>query len=53
MPADVMVQLIATVYFIKLATEVIVSPLTVKIITLIKRSENVDVYEAPSLSLNR
>lgn len=53
MPTSVIVQLIVTVYLIKLGTEIIISPLTVKIITLIKKSENIDVYEAPTLNLSR
>ncbi len=46
-----MLQLIATVYGIKLATEIIVSPFTVKVIATIKKKENIDVYEEPHLGL--
>ena len=45
------VHLIATVYAIKLATEIIVSPITVKIISWLKRYENQDAYEKPSAFL--
>ncbi len=50
--SNTMIQLIATVYGIKLATEIIVSPITVRVIKAIKKSEKVDVYEEPSFSLN-
>jgi uncharacterized integral membrane protein (TIGR00697 family) len=46
-----MLQLISTVYGIKLATEIIVSPITIRVIGIIKKRENIDIYEEPSLSL--
>ena len=53
MSSSTLVQLIATVYFIKIVTEIIVSPVTLKIIGFIKKSENIDTFEAPSLTLNK
>jgi uncharacterized integral membrane protein (TIGR00697 family) len=47
-----MIQLIATVYGIKLATEIIVSPITVRVINAIKKREKTDIYEEPTFSLN-
>lgn len=49
MPTAVLLQLIVTVYLIKIATEVLVSPLTMLAIRWIKKREGVDVYERPSL----
>lgn len=46
-----MLQLIATVYGIKLLTEIILSPITVKVIAAIKKKENLDTFEEPHLSL--
>lgn len=48
MSGSAMLQLIATVFGIKLATEVVVSPLTMRLIACIKRRENIDVYEVPA-----
>ena len=53
MSASTLMQLIATVYFIKIATEIIVSPITLKIIGIIKKAENIDTFEAPTLTLNK
>jgi uncharacterized integral membrane protein (TIGR00697 family) len=53
MSGSTMLQLIATVYFIKIATEIIVSPLTLAVINRIKRTENIDTYEDPSLSFTK
>ena len=47
-----MLQLVATVYGIKLATEVLFSPLTMKIIAYIKNKERLDTFEEPSLRIN-
>lgn len=47
-PGGVLLQLMATVYVIKIATEIIVSPLTVRLIYWIKQRDGVDVYEAPA-----
>lgn len=44
-------QLMATVFLIKIATEVIVSPLTIKIINIVKRREKIDTYEQPATYL--
>lgn len=46
-----MVQLIATVYAIKLVTEIALSPLTMKIITYLKKKERLDTFEEPKLGL--
>ena len=45
------IKIIATVYFIKIATEVIISPITISIIKYIKLSDNIDIYEKPHLRL--
>ncbi len=44
-------QLMITVFLIKITTEVIVSPLTIKIINIIKRREKIDTYEQPATYL--
>ncbi len=41
-------QLILTVFLIKIATEIIVSPLTMRLIDRVKRHENLDTYEQPA-----
>ncbi len=46
-----LLKIIATVYFIKIATEVIISPITIRIIKYIKLSDNIDIYEKPNLRL--
>ncbi|HPR10208.1 MAG TPA: queuosine precursor transporter [Candidatus Saccharibacteria bacterium] len=46
-----MVQLIATVYAIKIVTEIALSPLTMKIITYLKKKERLDTFEEPKLGL--
>ncbi len=46
-----LIQLIATVYLVKVVSEVIVSPITLQIIAYIKRTENIDTFESPALSL--
>lgn len=51
MNGDTMVQLIATVFGIKMATEIIISPLTMKVIERIKRHERIDTYEKPAVYL--
>ncbi len=43
-----LVELIATVFGIKVLTEIIISPLTVRVIKHIKKAEDLDVYEEPS-----
>lgn len=45
---QVMGQLIVTVFLIKIGTEIIVSPLTMRLIRTIKRHENIDTFEAPA-----
>lgn len=50
-PGDVLAQLIATVFLLKLATEVTVSPITMRIITVIKRHEKADSFEQPTFRL--
>lgn len=49
MPGDVLVSLIITVFIMKMATELIVSPITYKLIKAVKARYQVDVYEKPSL----
>ncbi len=49
MPFGVLVQLIISVYLIKMAVEVTISPLTMRLIAYIKKSEKVDTYEVPRL----
>lgn len=44
-------QLMATVFLIKITTEVVVSPLTIKIINIVKRREKIDTYEQPATYL--
>jgi len=51
MSSSTLVQLIATVYLVKVVTEIVVSPITLQIIAYIKRTENIDTFEAPALSL--
>lgn len=47
---NTMVSIIATVYGIKLATEIILSPLTMRVIRVLKNRENLDTFEDPTLS---
>lgn len=49
MPFDVLLQLILSVYLIKMVVEIAVSPLTIKVIAVIKKRERIDVYEEPKL----
>jgi len=49
--AGPLLSLIITVYCIKLATEIIVSPVTLAIIRKIKKSEKIDIYEQPTFNL--
>jgi len=49
--SSTLIQLITTVYLVKVVTEVVVSPITLQIIAYIKRTENIDTFEAPALSL--
>lgn len=51
MSFDALAQLMATVFLIKITTEVIVSPLTIKIINIVKRREKIDTYEQPATYL--
>ena len=44
-------QLMITVFLIKITTEVIVSPLTIRIINIVKRREKIDTYEQPATYL--
>lgn len=50
-PFDALAQLMITVFLIKITTEVIVSPLTIKIINIVKRREKIDTYEQPATYL--
>lgn len=51
MSGSTMMQLIATVFAIKIITEIVVSPLTVAVIKYIKRHEKIDSFEAPASRL--
>lgn len=51
MPFDALAQLMITVFLIKITTEVIISPLTIKIINIVKRCEKIDTYEQPATYL--
>ena len=51
MPFGALAQLMITVFLIKITTEVIVSPLTIKIINIVKRREKIDTYEQPATYL--
>jgi hypothetical protein len=51
MSSSTLIQLITTVYLVKVVTEIVVSPITLQIIAFIKRTENIDTFEAPALSL--
>jgi uncharacterized integral membrane protein (TIGR00697 family) len=52
-PAATLLSIILTVYVIKMATEIVVSPLTMRIIASIKRLENIDSFEEPVLFRRR
>lgn len=45
----ILINIIATVYVIKILTELLFSPFTVKIINHIKKKEKIDVYESPKI----
>lgn len=49
MPLGVLFQLIVSVYLIKMAVEIIISPITIRLIAYIKKQEKTDVYEEPRL----
>lgn len=51
MSFDVLVQLVLTVFLIKISTEIIVSPVTMALITRIKRHEHIDTFEKPATYL--
>lgn len=51
MGVNAMLQLIATVFLIKIATEIITSPLTMRVIHAIKTHEKIDTYEQPATHL--
>jgi uncharacterized integral membrane protein (TIGR00697 family) len=44
-----LLNIIITVFLVKIITEIVVSPITMRIITHIKKHENIDVFEEPSL----
>lgn len=48
--SSTLLVLIATVYGIKMATEIVISPVTMHVIALLKRHEKIDVYEEPRLT---
>ncbi|MDQ5953509.1 MAG: queuosine precursor transporter [Patescibacteria group bacterium] len=45
----VLINIIATVYVIKMLTELLLSPVTIKIIDYIKSKENIDTFESPKI----
>lgn len=47
MPLATLGRLMVSVYLMKIAVEIAVSPLTVRLIAYIKQREQIDVYEAP------
>jgi len=49
MPFAALLQLIVSVYAIKMMVEIIISPLTLRVIAHIKKLEKTDSYEAPYL----
>lgn len=51
MSGDILLQLIITVFLIKMATEIAISPLTMRVIERIKRHEKLDTYEKPATYL--
>lgn len=51
MPTSALLSLIFTVYAIKIGTEILLSPLTMRAILAIKQTDKTDVYEDPRLSL--
>lgn len=51
MPTDVLLQLMVTVFLMKMAVEIAVSPLTMRLIHWVKRRDNTDVREEPATYL--
>ncbi len=51
MATGTLIQLIVTVFLIKMATEIAVSPVTLGIIRFIKKHEKLDTYEKPATYL--
>lgn len=49
-PGAVLLNIIWTVFLIKMTIEILVSPLTMKVIAAIKRQENIDVFEEPTVA---
>ncbi|MBP9821106.1 queuosine precursor transporter [Candidatus Saccharibacteria bacterium] len=45
----VLINIIATVYVIKMLTELLLSPVTIKIIDYIKSKEKIDTFESPKI----
>ena len=48
MPVDTLVQLMLTVFCIKMSVEVLISPLTMRLIVWVKRRERLDTVEKPA-----
>lgn len=44
-----LLTIIGTVYLVKMATEIVISPLTMRVIAWVKKHEKMDVYEEPVL----
>lgn len=49
LPTDVLLSLIVTVYAMKITTEIVISPITYRLINSIKQKYQIDVYEKPTL----
>ena len=45
----ILINIIVTVYVIKMLTELLLSPLTIKIIDYIKNKEKIDTFESPKI----
>jgi hypothetical protein len=48
MPVAGLLQLIITVFLIKMTVEVVVSPITIRLIDIVKRREQLDTFEQPA-----
>lgn len=48
MPTTSFWQLIVTVFLIKMAVEIMVSPLTIRLIARVKKHEKLDTFEQPA-----
>lgn len=48
MPHDSLAQLIITVFMMKMAVEIVISPVTMRLIRWVKQREHIDTFEAPA-----